>query len=209
MQETKIQFSPDEIRLMTDGSWILTKNAVIAKIYGGMAQLSERMKILVQAPASGLPVEFATSNAKISRGENYRGLPYVMMDYPKVFGKEDILAIRTFFWWGQYCSITLHAKGKYAASLLQKLPAAIAKQPHHQFHIATTGDEWNHDLGSEDYGLLNETGGEALQNGNYLKLAAKVELEQWERMEVLLYEKFEVLINTLKESPDGSDAPRL
>ena len=41
-----------------------------------------------------LPAEMLFHSPKISKGENYKGLPYVMLDYPRCFGKTDIFAIR-------------------------------------------------------------------------------------------------------------------
>ena len=32
---------------------------------------------------------------------------------PAVFSKENIFAIRTMFWWGNFFSISLHVSGKY------------------------------------------------------------------------------------------------
>ena len=55
---------------------------------------------------------------KISKGEKYKGLPWVMLDYPRIFGKEDIMAIGTRFWWGHYFSVTLHLKGGYLRTYL-------------------------------------------------------------------------------------------
>ena len=41
-------------------------------------------------------------SGKISRGENYRGLPYLILDYPAYFSQKDIFAFRTMFWWGHF-----------------------------------------------------------------------------------------------------------
>ena len=60
-----------------------------------------------------LPAEVAEISPKISKGENYNGLPYVMFDYPRFFTKENVFAVRTFFWWANYFSVTLHLKGEY------------------------------------------------------------------------------------------------
>ncbi len=48
---------------------------------------------------------------KISRGENYRGLPYWILDYPRKFLKEETFAFRTMVWWGHEISCTLHVSG--------------------------------------------------------------------------------------------------
>ena len=59
---------------------------------------------------------------KISKGEAYRGLPWLMLDYPRYFGKEGHLSIRVFFWWGNFIAIYLHSSGVYGSKLMH-LPA--------------------------------------------------------------------------------------
>ena len=78
---------------------------------------SVKLRELVQENVNrgfNLPEEVLIQSPKISRGENYNGLPYVMLDYPRCFGKEDVFAMRTMFWWGNFFSITWHLKGKYS-----------------------------------------------------------------------------------------------
>src|SRR5882762_9510184 len=111
MDAAKVQLSKEERTLVMDPGWILTKNSIMGKVGALFAELSGRMQASYQLPTDGLPLNWATP--KISRGENYKGLPWVVLDYPRAFGREDVLAIRTLFWWGHYFSVTLHLKGKY------------------------------------------------------------------------------------------------
>src|SRR5437868_6529086 len=109
-----------EMKLVTDPEVLLTKNRIIQKVYELFGGLAEDYKDVLKA--AGL----FTSNevvAKISRGENYKGLPYVMLDYPRQFAKVEVFAIRSFFWWGNFFSITLQLGGQYQhkyASLVEK-----------------------------------------------------------------------------------------
>ena len=106
-----VSLSAFEKQLVTDASWILTKNNIIQKLFVLFGELSETWQsntVLQQLPSAINEIP-----PKISKGENYEGLPYVMLDYPRCFSKEDVFAIRTFFWWGNFFSITLHLKGKY------------------------------------------------------------------------------------------------
>jgi hypothetical protein len=57
-------------------------------------------------------------NGKISRGENYQLLPYIILDYPSYFSRNNIFAVRTMFWWGNFFSITLHLSGDHKINLL-------------------------------------------------------------------------------------------
>src|SRR5205085_4109033 len=92
----------------------------------------------------------ASSGYKVSKGEKYQGMPYVMLDYPRIFGKEHLLAIRILFWWANFYSVTLHVKGRYLGSIRQKLFASSLFTDA-GFLISFSGDEWNHDLQHEDY----------------------------------------------------------
>src|SRR5579863_7020092 len=98
-----LQLSPEEIRLVTDPAWILTKNSVMGKVVALMAGLSEDYKEIwgkrpageIAAAHGAMPVQGVdgclhaddrslieaafTAGPKISRGENYRGLPWVML----------------------------------------------------------------------------------------------------------------------------------
>ena len=98
-----VRLSVEELRLVTDPAWILTKNSIIRKVVEMFGELSGEWRGLVTA----------VTEPKISKGEQHKGLPWVMLDYPRLFGKEDVLAIRTMFWWGHCFSVTLHLKGKY------------------------------------------------------------------------------------------------
>ena len=192
---------------MADSSWILTKNAVIRKVYEGMGNLAVRMRETVSSNAPFLPAEIIYSNAKISRGENYLSLPYVMMDYPKVFSRNDILAVRTFFWWGNFCSISLHVKGNYISRIMQHLPAAGTMLQENGFYCSTAGDEWNHDVMSSDYAPVSATINndflQTLAQSGFIKFSAKVNLLQWSEMEERLYALFLVLINLCGEGKGG------
>jgi len=93
--------STKELELVTNPNIILTKNAIIGKVYDLFGQLSEAYKTVLTNK------ELLAIGPKIARGENYQGLPWVMLDFPRKFTQSDTMAIRSFFWWGHFFSITL------------------------------------------------------------------------------------------------------
>ena len=126
---TKIHLSADELQLVQNAQLLLTKNTIIEKVYALFGELASELQQSSIYATRNLPAELLTLGPKISRGEKYKGLPYVMLDYPRCFGKEDIFAVRTFFWWGNFFSVTLHLKGKYQQLFipyLQKQTALLA-----------------------------------------------------------------------------------
>ena len=115
MDIAKIRLSPEEEALVATTDWILTKNNVLQKIKQLLLALQSRQQDLL-LPFNSLPEEVLKSSPKISRGENYKGLPWLVLDYPRYFNKADVFAIRTLFWWGNFFSITLHLSGSYKAN---------------------------------------------------------------------------------------------
>jgi hypothetical protein len=107
----KLSLSADELELVCNKDWILTKKMVVDKVYLLLGGLSQQMQDYIESNQLLLPAVVTQSSPKISKGENYLGLPYVMLDYPRYFKSNDTLAIRTFFWWGNFFSISLHLSG--------------------------------------------------------------------------------------------------
>jgi len=120
IDKTKITLSAKELELVCSTDWILTKHIIIEKVINLFSAMLISMQQKTGEQKSNLPVEVFIKDPKISRGENYRQLPYVMLDYPRYFEKQDTLAIRTFFWWGNFFSINLQLSGNIKNSVVNK-----------------------------------------------------------------------------------------
>lgn len=194
-KEAKIQLSPAEMELVQNADWLLTKNTIIDKVYVLLGDVAER----VQGDMGPAP--------KISRGENYLGLPWVMLDYPRLFGKEDSFAVRVFFWWGHFFSITLHIKGSFLQQHKQNILDHLPLLEKHGFHFCISNDEWRHEFTVDNYVPVQEIGRtmlqEILNNGSFCKLAVRISLDQWSRVNSMLYELYEVIF-----SVTGHQLPR-
>jgi len=188
--DAKVLFSAEEMRLVSDPAWILTKNSAVRKVVEGFGELSGEWRGILPVEGAGR----AWGDPRISKGEQYKGLPWVMLDYPRIFGKEDILAIRTMFWWGHYFSVTLHLKGKYLRTYLPVILARRAELGAAGFWPGVSEDEWEHDHRPGIWGD-GERGAGIWEIGNrpFLKLSARCELDQ----STLLTEKFGALARIL------------
>lgn len=186
MDEAKIRLSPLEKDLVLNAGWILTKNAVLEK---GMLLLG-RLQALYQErlmAIKGLPPEVCSSSPKISRGENYGGLPYLVLDHPRCFGKEDIFVIRTLFWWGNFFSITLQLSGSYKKSAEEKIIRSYASLAENGYAVCIATDPWQHHFEKDNYLLLSGIGPAAfekiIRDTSFIKLAVKTELQRWDEIE--------------------------
>jgi hypothetical protein len=201
MKGANLQLSTEEMRLLMEPGWILTKNSIIKKVVGLFAGLSEEYRAalegLASAPAAMTTIAGAPfGSPKISKGENYQGLPYVMLDYPRLFGREDVLAIRTFFWWGHSFSVTIHLKGTYRDHYLPVLQQHWAELAAAGFHVGISEDEWRHEHIPETYRPI-VSAEELSVSSSFLKLSAACGLDRWEEAHEVLLGLFRVLVDVL------------
>ncbi len=148
-----------------------------------------------------LPAELISQSPKISRGEQHVGLPYVMLDYPRIFSRQNVFAIRTFFWWGNYFSLTLHLKGIYKKQYQEKILENVDLLSKHNFFLAVSESEWRQDFEEENYVSLN--GGEpGLLSKNifqkeFLKIAVRWPLHKGNQLVSLAREQYSILLEVI------------
>src|SRR3569623_367034 len=100
MDNANVKLSKTELLLVTNAEVILTKNNIILKVYEMFGLLAERQQYYALQKKDALPKEALSVSPKIYKGEQYRGLPYVMLDYPLYYKGKDVFAVRSLFWWG-------------------------------------------------------------------------------------------------------------
>lgn len=200
MDRTKIRLSPEEEELVASADWILTKNRVIQKIDQLLSNLQTSQQQFLRT-CKTLEKEVLASSPKISKGENYKGLPWLVLDYPRSFNKEEVFAIRTLFWWGNFFSVTLHLSGKYKVQYEKKILGSFESLKSADFSVCISEDQWQHHFEASNYTPLSDADPyqfqERIKKASFIKLAKKIPLEKWNGVEKKLLEIFSQLINTL------------
>lgn len=183
-----------ELALVTDRDILLTKNRIIQKVSQLFGELAVTYQELLANSAlyDEMPV-----NAKVSRGENYKGLPYVMLDFPRQFSKENTFAIRSFFWWGNFFSITLHLSGEYQHQYIPSIQNAIDLKLFDQWYLSSGTTAWEHNFEEDNY---KQIAGQPmdLMDRPFIKIAKKIPLTQWDESQKFFIENFDFLIKVLK-----------
>jgi hypothetical protein len=192
---TNVTLSQYESELVTNAQVLLTKNEIIKKVYALFGDLAETY---TKSSIGILPDEVIEKPPKISRGENYNGLPYVMLDYPRRFGREDTFAIRTFFWWGNFFSITLQLSGGYKKLLLPKLTYAAEQNLLNDWHIGINENKWLHEFSEANYAIITSNNlAEEMENVDTLKLAKYITLAEWDGAAIFLENNFKFLLSKI------------
>lgn len=204
----KIQLSDVEMDLVNNTGWILTKHHIIKKVYGLFGTLSESMKKELTPFEKFLPMEVIQKSAKITRGENYKMLPYVILDYPAFFDRDNIFAVRTMFWWGNFFSITLHLSGKYKPAHIPDPGMLLAALKENNFYVCINDSEWQHHFESTNYvaaATLSLREFEKIYGQNFFKVARKIPLTEWDNADHLLVHSFRVILQLIQANFQGGE----
>lgn len=199
---SKLTLSVEEQQLVNNPGWILTKRTIIDKVTMLFGLISEEQKRIITGEANGLLAELPASTPKISKGENYLGLPYVMLDYPRCFEQDNIFAIRTMFWWGNFFSLTLLVSGSFKKIFEQQIIKNL-KNWNVETYLCISESPWHHHFEIDNYLPTNMMNSEALKaridKQDFLKLALRLPLHQWNDAELILNKYYKEMIELLKD----------
>src|SRR5688572_23314215 len=182
MSKTKISLSQEELRLASNAAVILTKNAIMEKTKQLLNRIQDKQEIYLTAlPEFELSV-IQHSNPKISKGENYLGLPYLVLDYPRIFEKNATAAIRTMFWWGNFFSVTLHLSGRFKIEYENEILNAYEILRKRSYYCCVNTSEWEHHFEPDNYQSLKKQDyndfEKIIQEKPFSKIAYKFPLEK-------------------------------
>lgn len=197
MPATNVELSKKELELVVNSEFILTKNRIIQKVYDLFGLLSEDFRKTLNNFSNSLPAEAHLSSPKIYKGENYLYLPYVMMDYPRFFNKNDAFAIRCFFWWGNYFSITLQLSGKFFKRYKAVLSQFLKDKQHEAYFICVSASQWDHHFEESNYKPFNAISSEEILEKQFIKVAARLPLNNWNDAEIFFRKQYREFIEML------------
>ncbi|WP_423737309.1 hypothetical protein [Chitinophaga caseinilytica] len=197
------RLTESEMALAADAEIILTKNRVIEKVYAMFGSLQSAME--ADMTIGGWELEGAQP-PKISRGEQYLGLPYVMLDYPRAFSRNSIFACRTFFWWGRYFSLTLHLAGEELERRRGALTGMHERLASAGWHVCVNDDPWQHHFGEDNYraaSTLTEEQWKGILQQPFVKIAKQCKLTDWENILPVAAVEYASLLGWLGGSSDS------
>lgn len=194
MEFSKIHLSSSEMELMQNAEILLTKNRVLEKIKALLEQVAEKQTAFIKN--NTIQNEIFHMPPKISRGENYLGLPYLILDYPRQFSEHHFFFIRTMFWWGNFFSCTLHLTKDSKKYFKEKIKQSYSKLKN--CFIGINDDPWMHHLEETNYrgihSLSKKEFEECCEKFGHLKIAGKLPLTEWEQSSSDLYENWKLFL---------------
>jgi len=197
----KIQLSKQEIDLVNNTQWILSKHIIIKKVFEMFGELSKNIGSIIDPYKYLFPENIKYQDGKITRGENYQLLPYLILDYPSFFWKDRVVAIRSMFWWGNFFSITLHLSGVYKKKFITNNVAVLSFLQKNNFFICVNKNEWQHHFETDNYlpaSAIDLIQFEKINKNNFFKASKKIPLGEWENANEFLLNSFVEIIQLLQ-----------
>ncbi len=192
-----MEFNEREMDILQDTSFLLTKAVALQKVEALLVDTRSAIEGVTEASAFDFPPGAVLSGGKVSRGENYLGLPYRILDQPALLTAGDIFALRTMFWWGHFFSVTLHLQGasleRYREGLVERFDRLLTGQ----YYISVGESPWEYHYGRENYTRLDPTHRAHLQACEFLKLSRKKEIGAWREVPRFAADFLEELLRVL------------
>ena len=202
MNKTKITLSAKELELVCNTEWILTKHNIIKKVMELFSEALAGMQQQTMQQKMNLPAAIFSKDPKVSKGENYKSLPYVMLDYPRYFDKENTLAIRTFFWWGNFFSINLQLSGKYKTQAVPALQANFLMLQQNNYWVCINNKPWEHSFEEDNFlpiqQLTLDQFTTILSRESFIKISKKKSLQHWDTALLFIEQSFVEMLKLLE-----------
>ena len=191
----------EELDLIRNAEFIYTKNDALEKIHTLFSEIRDELKNIVQNNEFHIPVSLDTTDNKISRGEFYKELPYLVLDYPKHFKQENIFAFRTMFWWGNFFSFTLHIGGDVLNDYEENLLNNFSKLNKKDYYFCVNDSPWEYHYEADNYKLIETLSrdeiAKCIKNNGFFKLSKHISLGQFENTKHYAITTFKELMEVL------------
>lgn len=201
-----LNFSNKELSYLQDTDFLLTKWEMMHRVRQLMREAEKLIKKDIHRFQRVFPEDTLDTAGKISKGENYHGLPYIVLDYPRNFSKEHIFVFRTMFWWGHYFSATLHLQGEYLNQFKPQLVSSLPQLQSAGYYICVHDNPWEYHFNADNYQPLADFSvadfQTELDGRAFTKLSRKVPLEEWEVLPNFTRESFSQLMTCLEHEAE-------
>ncbi len=196
-----MNLSEKELTIIQDADFFRVKQQIIQKTLIELNNLRDEVKKTAAFQNFDFPEEMDIEYGKISKGENYNSLPWIVLDFPRRFNKNGVFAFRSMFLWGKGFFFTLHLSGQYLENYKTLILSKVPELKSHQVYFYTDSDEWQHEVILPFYQQLNQITPDkiqsSLQNQTYCKLARRLELSNIQNLTAFGLETFELFFKGL------------
>lgn len=188
-----------ENKYIHDTDFLISKSVIYDKIHKQLEVTRSHIKYVIDRTNFSFPENTDTKYGKIFKGEYYRSLPYLVLDYPKLFTKKNIFTYRTMFWWGNFFSSTLHIEGEYLKKVRSQIIQNVDVLIKGKTYLSVGDTPWEYHYEVSNYQLPNLKNIKTVQDCKFLKLSKNFELNDLDKLPKLSEDFFTFLLKFLSD----------
>lgn len=206
---SEIQLSEAEFSILSDRTHFEIRERLNAKINQLLLELKQELSKVHQQTPAGLTGKGWISEAKLSRGENYKGLPYRVLDYPAHFSRAHTFLFRALVLWGHHLSFHLILTGDFITEFGPRLSAGFADLTGSHFHLSQQASPWEWELDATSHLALSALSPEQFHeqvtqgiplsenDTRFVKLSRSLDLNEYARLPQVGSETLGLLLELL------------
>ncbi len=172
--------TPAQQKLILDKDLFFEKKRITQNIYADFEELKHEVENHLLKHFS-IVDKYILKTGKINRGENLDGLPWINLDYPGYFQKENVFAIRYLFWWGNFFSVTLHLGGTYLDTYSEALTKNILQKQVADAYWCVNNTPWKYNYAADNYIAIKNCNRDLIDKAirnNFIKVSMYADLKQ-------------------------------
>ncbi|XOV93341.1 MAG: hypothetical protein ACFHWX_01265 [Bacteroidota bacterium] len=173
----------EELEVLKDQRFLLIKQSLSNKVIAQLSMIERLLKDEIEKSNFRFPDQTFLKAGKISKGENYRSLPYYLLDYPRLFTHEAVFAYRTMLWWGNEFSCTLHIGGRPLDECAEKLKARLPQEK--RLYFCISNNPWEYHFEESNYepieSITVKTITDQINKHDFIKISDKISLDNWDQ----------------------------
>lgn len=176
------QPTQEELQILNDQRFLIVKQQLSEKIIAELAEIERTLHQELSSSTFPFPDGTFLRAGKISKGENYRSLPFFILDYPRLFTKGDAFAYRTMLWWGNEFSCTLHLAGRPLHDLSNGLVNRLSREK--KLFFCIHDNPWEYHFEYTNYVPIENLTTKEIENHikehDFIKVSRKIPLDNWD-----------------------------
>ncbi len=192
-----VSFSRKELTCLEDTNFLIVKNTVSSKLQKLLKSCSTEIKVFLESDFPEIYTKYGHLSPKVSRGENYKGLPYFVLDYPRYFQHEATFSYRIICLWGNYFTFNLYLTGNAIADThFNNWDKNVSN--YYDCFIGISDNPWTHYIESPDYIRASEISASEIKSlifkNGFLKISKKTTFKTWSQLPILAQENLKSFI---------------
>ena len=194
-----MNLSDKEFAMIKNTDFLITKIKIVSEIENLLRGTKNILLEMVERENFNFLSEQDLMKGRVFKGEYYRELPFVTLDFPSTFEKENVFAYRTMFWWGNFFSTTLHLQGEYLEFFRTNLLSNFDLLLKEDVYLCVGNTPWEYHYEKDNYVKLSSEHIELINNSPFIKLSKRIPLEQIESVPQLSSDFFLFLATVLSK----------